>query len=140
MAESMSAVSATVRAIGPWTLHGSHATVVGQTGTRPGEVRKPTTPQKAAGILREPPRSEPWASGPRPVASATPPPPVEPPQVSAGSQGLRVGPKTALNVLAPAPNSGVLVLPRTIAPAARRRSTIRPSSAGPRGPEGLLPP
>src|SRR3972149_10382132 len=130
MAESISAVSATVRAIGPWTLHGSHASVVGQTGTRPGEVRKPTTPQKAAGIRSEPPRSGPWARGPRPVARATAPPPVEPPHVSAGFQGLRVGPNTALNVLAPAPNSGVLGLPSTIAPAARGRSTISPSSSG----------
>ncbi len=132
MAASISAVSATVRAIGPWTLQGSHASGAGQTGTRPGEVRKPTTPQKAAGSRSEPPRSEPWASWPMPVARATAPPPVEPPQVSAGFHGLRVGPKTALKVLAPAPNSGVLVLPRTIAPAAFRRSTTTASSSGTR--------
>ena len=65
-----------------------------------------------------------------PVASATAPPPVEPPQVSAGFQGLRVAPKTALKVLAPAPYSGVLVLPITIAPAAFSRSTTSPSSSG----------
>ena len=28
-------------------------------------------PQNAAGVRSEPPRSEPWASGPMPVASAT---------------------------------------------------------------------
>src|SRR5947207_12557874 len=130
MVESISATSPTVRAIGPCTLHGSQPRTVGCTGTHPGEVRKPTTPQNEAGSRNEPPRSEPWASGPMPVASATAPPPVEPPQVSAGFQGLRVTPNTALKVLAPAPNSGVLVLPRTMAPAALSRSTTAASSVG----------
>src|SRR5215813_14274703 len=107
----MRATSATVRAIGPVTLIESHASVFGYCGTRPGLVRKPTTPQKAAGMRREPPVSEPWASGPMPVARATAAPPLEPPHVRAGFHGLRVGPNTALNVLPPAPNSGVLVLP-----------------------------
>ena len=65
-----------------------------------------------------------------PAASATAEPPEEPPQVSAGSHGLRVAPNTALNVFAPAPNSGVFVLPRMIAPAARRRSTSSASTSG----------
>ena len=68
--------------------------------------------------------------GPMPVASATPAPPLEPPQVSAGFHGFRVAPKTALNVLPPAPNSGVLVLPRTMAPATSSRSTMSESSSG----------
>ena len=93
-------------------------------------MRKPTTPQNAAGMRSEPPVSEPWASGPMPVASATAAPPLEPPQVRAGFQGFRVGPNTALNVLPPAPNSGVLVLPTTIAPACFRRSTVIASSSG----------
>ena len=93
-------------------------------------MRKPTTPQKAAGMRSEPPVSEPWASGPMPVASATAAPPLEPPQVRAGFHGFRVGPNTALNVLPPAPNSGVLVLPTTIAPARFRRSTVIASSSG----------
>src|SRR5215510_7959786 len=99
-------------------------------GTSPGDGRRPTTPQNAAGMRSDPPRSLPWASGPMPVASATAPPPVEPPDVSAGFQGLRVAPNTALKVLAPAPYSGVLVLPITIAPAAFSRSTTSPSSSG----------
>src|SRR5215475_13955035 len=97
---------------------------------RPGLVRKPTTPQKAAGVRSEPPVSEPWAIGPIPVARATAAPPLEPPQVSAGFHGFRVAPNTVLKVLPPAPNSGVLVLPSTMAPAALRRSTISESSAG----------
>src|SRR5215467_4298157 len=126
----MSAVSATVRAIGPCTLRLSQAMVAGHTGTHPGDVRKPTTPQNDAGSRSDPPRSDPWASGPIPVASATAPPPVEPPHVRLGFQGLRVAPKTALYVFAPAPYSGVLVLPITIAPAAFSRSTTSPSSSG----------
>ena len=128
--DSMSAVSATVRAMGPVTPIVSQPRSLGWYGTRPGLVRKPTTPQKAAGVRREPPVSEPWAIGPMPVASATPAPPLEPPQVSAGFHGLRVAPKTALKVLPPAPNSGVFVLPSTMAPAALSRSTMTESSVG----------
>src|SRR5688572_33447320 len=102
----MRAVSPTVRAIGPVTESESQASTEGYSGTSPGVVRNPTTPQNAAGVRSEPPRSEPWAMGPIPVASATPAPPLEPPQVRAGSQGFRVAPKTALKVLPPAPNSG----------------------------------
>ena len=65
-----------------------------------------------------------------PVASPAAPPPVDPPAESAGSHGLRVAPNTSLKVLAPAANSGVLVLPTTTAPAARRRRTTSASSAG----------
>jgi len=43
---------------------------------------------------------------------------------------LRVAPKTRLKVCEPAPNSGVLVLPITIAPARRSRETIKVSSVG----------
>jgi hypothetical protein len=65
-----------------------------------------------------------------PVASATAAPPLEPPHVRAGFQGLRVAPKTALKVLPPAPNSGVLVFPTTMAPAALSRWTMSASSSG----------
>ena len=108
----------------------SHGVPDGHTGTRPGVVRNPITPQNAAGVRSEPPRSEPSQSGLMPVARATAEPPDEPPHVSAGSHGLRVSPNTSLNVLAPAPNSGVLVLPRMIAPAARSRSTASASVSG----------
>ena len=65
-----------------------------------------------------------------PLASAAAAPPLEPPQVRLGSQGLRVLPKTGLKVCEPAPNSGVFVLPMTTAPAPRMRSTIRASKSG----------
>ena len=44
-----------------------------------------------------------------------------------GSTGLRVTPKTVLNVWDPAANSGTLVLPTNTAPALRIRSTRRSS-------------
>ena len=81
-------------------------------------------------MRREPPRSEPSASQAMPVASATAAPPEEPPQVSSRFHGLRVMPNTSLKVLAPAPNSGVLVLPSTTPPAASMRSTCQAENSG----------
>jgi hypothetical protein len=78
----------------------------------------------------EPPRSVPCASANIPEASPAAPPPVEPPALRAGSQGLRVRPKTGLKVLPPAANSGVFVFPTTSAPAARSRRTTSASSPG----------
>ena len=52
-----------------------------------------------------------------PVASAAAEPPLDPPEVRSVFHGLRVAPKTALTVFGPKANSGVLVLPITIAPA-----------------------
>src|ERR1700754_5120186 len=113
----MRATSATLRAIGPAPPSLSHANARGCDGIRPGVVRNPTPPQKAAGTRSDPPRSDPWAIGPIPVATATAAPPLEPPHVSSGFHGLRVAPNIALNVFPPAPNSGVFVLPTTMAPA-----------------------
>ena len=116
--------------MGPLTLNGVRLAGRSTLGTTPGEGRKPATPQKDAGVRRLPPRSEPVASATWPSASATAEPPEEPAQVLAGSKGLPVGPYTRLVVLAPAPNSGVLVLP-TMTPAARRMfATLNSSSAG----------
>ena len=69
--------------------------------------RKPTMPLKLAGLRKLPPISEPCASQAMPVASATAAPPDEPAAERDVFQGLRVAPNTSLNVLAPAPNSGV---------------------------------
>ena len=91
----------------------------GQRGTSPGVGRRPTTPFQAAGLRSEPPRSLPSAIGSIRQASAAAAPPLEPPAERVVSHGLRVAPKTGLNVCEPAPHSGVLVLPTMIAPAAR---------------------
>ena len=80
-------------------------------GIRPGVGRRPTRLQNAAGLRTLAPRSEPSANGSIPAATAAAAPPLEPPGVFVRSYGLRVAPKTALNVCEPAPNSGVFVLP-----------------------------
>mmetsp|Transcript_99067 Transcript_99067/g.295988 ORF Transcript_99067/g.295988 Transcript_99067/m.295988 type:complete len:257 (+) Transcript_99067:202-972(+) len=85
-------------------------------GTRPGETRKPTTPQKAAGVRSEPPRSEPVASQHWQLARAAALPPLLPPAVVRVSQGETVVGKSGLKVWEPAANSGTLVLPTTTAP------------------------
>src|SRR5258708_7823222 len=90
----------------------------------------PTMPQNAAGMRIEQPKSVPCASGSIPVATATAEPPDERDGLSAGFHGLRVTPNTSLKVLAPAANSGVLVLARMMAPAAFRRRTASASSVG----------
>ena len=74
--------------------------------------------------------SEPVHTGSMFVASAAADPPDEPPGLSVGSNGLPVAPHTKLREFAPAPNSGTLVLPTTIAPAARTRATIALSRSG----------
>ena len=71
----------------------------------------------------EPPPSDPVASGTMPAASAAADPPDEPPGPLDGSNGFLEGPKRALVVFPIQPNSGVLVLPTTMQPAARSRAT-----------------
>src|SRR3954468_1620927 len=116
--------------MGPTTARLNHAETLGQCGTRPADGRSPTTLQKLAGLRRLPPRSDPSASGSMPQASAAAAPPLLPPHVLPRSYGLYVGPNTGLNVCDPAPNSGVLVFPMVIAPAALWRSTITASASG----------
>ena len=119
-----------MRAIGPPVEVVSHMFCDGHSGTRPQDGRRPTTPQNDAGLRSEPPMSEPSASGTIPAASAQAAPPEEPPAERDGSCGLRVVPKTGLNVCEPAANSGTLVVPIGTAPARRIRSTIRSSVSG----------
>src|SRR5258706_16409265 len=130
IAESRNAVSSTVRPIGPSVESVCQPFAAGHAGRRPSVGRKPTTLQKLPGLRRLAATSLPSAKGSMPHATVTAAPPEEPPQVLDKSYGLRVGPNTALNVWLPAPNSGVLVLPRVIAPAAPRRSTSRWFSVG----------
>ena len=85
----------------------------------PDDGRKPTTPQKEAGFRNDPPRSDPSARDSEPQARAAAAPPLEPPEVRVGSQGLRVVPNTGLKVCEPDPSSGVLVLPTDTMPLAR---------------------
>ena len=77
-------------------------------------------------------KSLPSATGSMRVASATAAPPLLPPADLVGSKALRVAPKTSLKVCEPRPNSGVLVLPMTMQPAAFIRSTMSASWSGTR--------
>ncbi len=78
--------------------------------TRPGDGRRPTTPQNDAGLRRLPPISDPCATQAMAVATATAAPPEEPAAERDGFHGFKVAPNTSLKVLAPAPNSGVFDL------------------------------
>src|ERR1700722_730271 len=110
MASRNNARSSMFRAIGPCTVMLRSIVADGVRATRPMLGRRPTTPQKLAGLRSEPPISVPWASHAMPVASATAAPPEEPAADFVVFQGLSVAPKTSLKVLAPAPNSGVFDL------------------------------
>ncbi len=116
--------------MGPTTEIGVQPNSLRELGTTPGDGRKPTTPHLAAGMRSEPPVSDPVHTGSMSQASAAADPPDEPPAFRRGSNGLPVAPQTTLRELAPAPISGILVLPVTMAPAARRRATSTLSCAG----------
>src|SRR5271165_6636684 len=91
-------------------------------------------PQKEAGIRIDPPPSVPKPIGPMPLATWAPAPPLEPPDVISGFHGFLVTPVKGDSVTPFHPNSGVVVLPKSIAPAARRRATSGASSfQGPAG-------
>ena len=90
--ESNRQTSGTVRAIGPSTGKLDQPTRRLSLGTRPGVGRKPTMPEKAAGLRSDPPVSEPVHSGTMPVANATAEPPDEPAADFCGSNGLPVAP------------------------------------------------
>src|SRR5215210_8173120 len=78
----------------------------------------------------EPAPSVPTASGPRPAATAAAAPPDDPPQLRARFQGLRLTPVTELSVVPFQPNSGVVVLPSSIAPLAFSFATAGASWSG----------
>jgi hypothetical protein len=117
-----------VRAIGPTWETGPNG-LAGQAGTRPNVALRPGSPQNAQGIRIEPPPSVPSARGTMPAASAAALPPLEPPGVLEGSQGLRVTPVSRLSVTPFQPSSGVVVLPGRMAPERRRAATTGASSS-----------
>src|SRR5712691_5898338 len=69
----------------------------------------------------DPPMSEPTSSAVSPAASAAALPPLLPPGVRPRSHGLFARPYTGLADCQSASIGGTLVLPRSTAPAARRR-------------------
>src|SRR5579864_608054 len=128
MTFSIRAASSTVRVIGPrWDTVPNRLN--GHAGTRPKLGLSPNMPVNPAGIRIDPPPSVPTASAPIPAATATAAPPLLPPGVFDGFQGLRVIPVSELSVTAFQPNSGVVVLPRVIAPCSRNRAVAGASSS-----------
>src|SRR5207253_5989493 len=99
-------------------------------GTRPKACLKPTMPQHAAGMRLDPPPSVPTPIGASPAATAAAAPPDDPPGVRDRSQGLAVRPNSGASVKHLWPNSGVVVLPTRIAPAALSRATEGESASG----------
>ncbi len=71
----------------------------------------------------DPPASDPVAMATMPPATAAAEPPLEPPGVREVFQGFLVVPKSRFLVNPVNPNSGVLVFPITMAPAALSRLT-----------------
>ncbi len=125
------AVSATVVASAKFTAFCAKR-VTPNVGTRPYVGLSPGRPHELPGPRMEPPPSLAVPNGSAPALTAAAVPPLDPPGVRAGFQGLRVTPVSGLAVYPHAPNSGVAVLPIGIAPAARNRATWRSSRvAGP---------
>ncbi len=118
MTFSISAASVTLIVCGPMcdtVPNGDN----GYAGTRPKLGFNPTLPQNAPGIRTEPAPSVPTLSGPSPAATAAAVPPDDPPGVFVVSHGLRVMPVSDELVSPLHPNSGVVVLPSSTAPASR---------------------
>ena len=82
-----------------------------------------------AGPRMEPPPSLACAAGTMPAATAAAAPPLEPPALCAGFQGLRVAPNASGSVVGSSASSGVLVRPSEIRPAALKRR-VRYASSG----------
>ena len=115
-----SAVSDTVRAIGPTWLYESRPNG-GRSGLRPYGGLKPTTPQAAAGPLIDPPMSDPVASVVVPDARAAADPPEDPEAVKRGFHGVTVVPWRRDVVVQAEQNSGVVERAWKIAPASLSR-------------------
>ena len=78
----------------------------------------------------EPPPSLPWDRAERPATCPAAAPPLDPPGVREVSQGLRHGSPSRFSVEPLCPSSGVLVLPRIMAPDFLMRSVTRSSASG----------
>src|SRR5436305_9291942 len=101
----------------------------GHAGTRARVGLIPQLPANAAGMRIDPPPSVPRWMLPMPRTTAATAPPEEPPGVLRVSHGLRVTPVNGLSVTPFQPNSGIVVLPTTIAPCSLRRATVGASCA-----------
>ena len=109
---------------------------VRDSGTMPSPLASPRVPRSPAsawcaeGMRIDPQVSLPMPKAPKLAATAAPVPPLDPPGLRSGSYGLRVWPPSEARVVIPRASSCMFVLPRTIAPASRRRRTWVASSGG----------
>ena len=124
---SRSRASATVEASGP-NVERSIQFGIGSRPITPLVGFRPTSPQQPAGMRIDPPPSVAVAIGAMPAAIAAPEPPDEPPGEASRCHGFRVAPYRRLSVNPAKANSGWLVLPTTMAPAALRRRGISASA------------
>jgi hypothetical protein len=87
--------------IGPVCASEAHdgGTNPGARGTSPKVGLKPNTPQNDEDTRIEPTPSVPMAIDPQPAATAAAAPPLDPPLVRPGFQGLRVKPETGLSAV-----------------------------------------
>src|SRR4051812_12519191 len=101
MISSVSAASATVRAIGPGCASDppGGGEKRGDRGTSPNVGFRPTAPQKDEGTRIERTPSVPIATGPPRGATPAAAPPLDPPLVRPGFHGLRVVPVTGLSAV-----------------------------------------
>ena len=70
----------------------------GPRDTRPRDGLSPTRPHTLAGMRIEPPPSLPCATGMKPLATAAPAPPLEPPALRPVSHGVRAGGPMSVSV------------------------------------------
>src|SRR5690349_24828177 len=87
----------------------------------------------------EPPVSDPRAANASSAATTAADPPLDPPGVRDGSNGLDVGPNAEFSVDEPIANSSMLVRPNGMAPAARSL-VITVASYGARYPSRIFEP
>src|SRR5260370_33880863 len=92
IAASTSAVSSTLRHIGPILSSVQQSGIAPVRGTRPNVGLRPVTPQRSEGATIEPSVSVPMLKPPSPAAVAEPEPALDPLDPSARFHGLRVTP------------------------------------------------
>ena len=97
---------------------------------RPRVGLRPTSPQHAAGARIEPKPSVACAIGSMRAPTAAAAPPLDPPEIRVGSQGLRVGPWSCGSQVRESPSSHVLVRPKMTRPARLSRLTCSLSAVG----------
>src|ERR671921_2611923 len=96
--------SSTERVIGPGLSRDQQSVIAPVRATRPKVGRRPTTPQRIAGLTMLPPVSLPIENPTSPAAVAAPGPALDPDAPSSRSQGFIVWPPNQMSFSASAPS------------------------------------